>query len=481
MENVWKEIEFYSTGNRGVATHMMDRFKQCTSWERLVAMVLYSPGRTTSYPEDPPNKGIRYHCLGGGDEVGNVGIVVESEHQTRLLLDYGLAPTRPPRYPSEAPEVSDAVITHSHIDHLGMAPWLCANHRTKLHGTALTAEIAELMWHDCHKVSSIEKYPLAWDKRDIDTARNSWVLHEFNTPWTHKDWTLQMHKSGHIPGAAMLEIETPNRKILMSGDFDTRDSPLTQGAKPVKVDTLFLEGTYGGRSHPPVEDEILRFIQHVETVVDRGGTVLIPAFANGRTQDVVMRLYKHLPHLNVHVDGMGKRIAKMQMNHPETLRDPDALKQAWSWCRRVSSKSDRKRALDADVIVSTSGMLQGGPSIWYLNRLRHDTRNAVFFTGYQAEKTGGRMLQHEGKVEIFGTKTDIPLDWETFSFSTHAGHDQIVEFAAACQAEEVILYHADPTTARPPLTEALEKNGHVVHNPVNGVPQYIGEEFSRSN
>ena len=91
----------------------------CGLEHRMVTMVLYSAGRTTSYPEDAPRKGLRYHCLGGGDEVGNVGIVFENERQNRLLLDYGLAPTHPPRYPSEAPQVKDAVITHSHVDHLG--------------------------------------------------------------------------------------------------------------------------------------------------------------------------------------------------------------------------------------------------------------------------------------------------------------------------------------------------------------------------
>ena len=82
-------------------------------------MVLYSPGRTSSYPEEPPATGLRFHYLGGGDEVGNVGIILEDSEGTRLLLDYGIAPTSPPRYPSEAPLVHDAVITHSHIDHLG--------------------------------------------------------------------------------------------------------------------------------------------------------------------------------------------------------------------------------------------------------------------------------------------------------------------------------------------------------------------------
>ena len=276
--------------------------------------------------------------------------------------------------PAEAPTVHDAVITHSHIDHLGMAPWLCAHHRTRLHGTVITAELSDMMWRDCYKVSSIERYPLAWDKRDIDTALDSWYVHDFGVPWKHHGWELTLHPAGHIPGAAMLHITTPETTVLLTGDFDTRDSSLVNGAQPVKTDILFVEGTYGGRDHPPKQEEIDRFISSVEAVVNRGGTVLIPAFANGRTQDVVMMLHQYLPRLNVHVDGMGKRVAKTHMNHPKLLRDSIALERAWRWAKQVSSKSDRKKALAADVIVTTSGMLEGGPALWYLNRLRHDQK-----------------------------------------------------------------------------------------------------------
>ena len=436
-------------------------------------MVVYAPGRTSGYPQNPPERGLRYHYLGGGNEVGNVGIVLEDPTSNRLLLDYGIAPTKPPRYPNEAPHVSHAIITHSHIDHLGMVPWLASNHNSTLHGTELTAAISEMMWYDCHKVSSIEGYPLPWDKRDIDLALSAWDTHKFNTSWKQNDWKLELHRAGHIPGAAMLHVETPNKSVLFSGDFDTRDSQLTIGAKPVKTDVLFVEGTYGGRDHPPKQEENERFIERIVEVVDRGGTALVPAFANGRTQDVVMLLHKHLPELDVHVDGMGKRVAKLQMEHPETLRDPSALESAWKWCRRVSSKSDRKKALDADVIVSTSGMMDGGPSIWYLNRLRHDRKNAILLTGYQARNTGGRRLLEERKVPIFGKLANIELDVDQYSFSTHAGHQEIVQFAEECQAEDVVIYHSDPNMARPPLAEELESKGHCVHLPKNGESKEI--------
>ena len=431
-------------------------------------MVFYDPGRTSDYSDIPLKSGYRYHYLGGGNEVGNVGIVFEDSKQNRFLLDYGIAPTSPPKYPKESPPVRDAVITHSHVDHLGMVPWLPANYNTNLHGTKLTAEISRMMWNDCYKISNIERYPLPWDKRDIDTAMDSWITHEFDESWNQGEWKLNLTRAGHIPGAGMLNVETHSKKVLFTGDLDTRDSPLTAGAKPVKSDILFIEGTYGGKNHADQKDELNRFVDNVIRVTDKGGTVLIPAFANGRTQDMLMRLHQNCPELDVHVDGMGKRITKLYLENQQFIRDPKALYSAWNWCRRVASKSDRKKALEADVIISTSGMLQGGPAIWYLNRLRHDIENEIFFTGFQAKDTGGRKLQSESKIDIFGKTTDISLNWEKFSFSTHAGHKELTEFVYSCNPEDVIIYHTDADTARPPLVEELEKNGIRTHSPVNG-------------
>ena len=136
-------------------------------------MVMYNPGKISSYPSDPIENGFRYHFLGGGEEVGNVGCIIEDFTKSKLLFDYGLAPTKPPKYPAAAPKISDSIITHAHIDHLGMVPWLNSSHYTKLHATAFTAEISKLMWNDCYKVSRIEGYPLAWDKRDAKESEGS--------------------------------------------------------------------------------------------------------------------------------------------------------------------------------------------------------------------------------------------------------------------------------------------------------------------
>ena len=431
-------------------------------------MVFYNPGRTSEYSEDQIYSGYRYHYLGGGNEVGNVGVVLEDKTKNRLILDYGIAPTSPPKYPKEAPFVKNAIITHSHVDHLGMAPWLPSNYNTNLHGTELTAEISRMMWNDCYKISSIEKYPLPWDKRDIDIAMDSWITHEFNDSWIQENWKLTLLNAGHIPGAGMLKVETDDKNILFTGDFDTRNSPLTKGAKPEDVDILFIEGTYGGRNHADQELELSRFIDNVIRVTDNGGTVLIPAFANGRTQDMMMRLHQNCPELDVHIDGMGKRITKLHLEHNQFLRNPSALNDAWNWSKRVSSKSDRKKALEADVIISTSGMLQGGPAIWYLNRLRHNMENEIFFTGYQAKDTGGRKLQTKSRLDIFGKEVNIPLNWEKFSFSTHAGHKEITEFVYSCDPQDVIIYHTDPNNSRPHLVEELESNGINTHSPENG-------------
>tara|TARA_Y100000768_G_C23967385_1_gene678548 strand:- start:1774 stop:2220 length:447 start_codon:yes stop_codon:yes gene_type:complete len=114
----------------------------------------------------------------------------------------------------------------------------------------------------------------------------------------------------------------------------------------------------------------------------------------------------------------------------------------WKWVKRVYGKSDRKKALNADVIVTTSGMLDGGPALWYLNRLNSNKSNAILLTGYQAEGSGGRLLLDEGQLSIYGQMTKINLEIDQYALSNHADGPSLVKFAKDCSPKEIILFHA---------------------------------------
>ncbi len=435
-------------------------------------MVMYTAGQMSAYPKERVDKGFRFHFLGGAGEVGNVGCVLEDKTGTRLLIDYGLAPTRPPKYPGEAPKIEDVIITHSHIDHIGMAPWLVASHDAKLHATPLTAALSTMMWSDTYKISNIEGYPLPWDRRDLETAQAAWRTHEFGEWVESCDWRWRLHRAGHVPGAAMVEIETDERRILWSGDLDTRDSPNVLGAVPIECDILFLEGTYGGREHPERAGEEERFREKVMEVIQRGGMVLVPAFASGRGQDILRLLYSIDSKLDIHYDGMGKSVTRFWLEHDQFLRDPEGMRNIWSRVKRVSSKSDRKKALTADVIVTTSGMLDGGPALWYLNRIKNDDDSAVLLSGYQAESSGGRSLLDNGRLPIFGRSAEIRCEVEQFDLSNHAGHQHLVDFAKSTKAADVVLFHAPPEGAEA-LAAAIQANGQRTHIPENGKTMII--------
>jgi len=154
------------------------------------------------------------------------------------------------------------------------------------------------------------------------------------------------------------------------------------------------------------------------------------------------------------------------LNNPEHIRNPEELEKVWRWARKVRSKSDRKKALDADVIVTTSGMLDGGPAIWYLNRLRHDLSNAILLTGYQAEKSGGRQLLDKGKIPIYGNITPIDLDINQFQLSNHASHSDMTNFIQACEPNQVLFFHGDEEARKAISSEFRQKPKPIL--PLNG-------------
>lgn len=387
--------------------------------------------------------------LGGASEVGRLGMLLRHQGAT-LLFDYGIQPSDPPRYPLEAPPVDALLLTHSHLDHCGLVPVVCRQYDTDLLATPVTLDVTEILLEDSIKVSKAEGY------REPFTLEDVWATGRNAVTVAHGDQRdlgevqVEVHPAGHIPGSSMYLVNG-RRRVLFTGDLQVIDTHLLRGAEPVDCDVLILESTYAGRDHAPRATTEAQFRERVRQVVDRGGLALVPCFAVSRTQEVLMALADM--DCEIWVDGMGRAVSDVYLQHPESLRSFQAYKRALGRARMVRHHRNRQQALKGEVILTTGGMLDGGPVLHYLDHLKDDPRSEVLLTGYQVEGTNGRRLVEEGLIEVRGVRIPVRCPVSSHDFSAHAGHRELVEFVEGCDPERVILMHGE---SREALQDALE-------------------------
>lgn len=404
---------------------------------------------------------MRLRFLGGVDEVGRLGMVLEGR-KTRLLFDYGMAPRDPPEYPHEAPDVEALFLSHSHLDHSGMVPHVAGRQRCPIVGTALTREMSELLAYDSLKVARIEGYPQPFRKDDIAAMRSQWEDVSFGTVRETGEYDVRFHSAGHIPGSTMFEVDDGTTRLLFTGDINLIDTHLVARAEPVRCDVLAIEATYSGREHPDRKLTEEQLLDAVDGIVSQGGRVILPSFAVGRTQEMMCILAHH--GYDVYVDGMGKQVVQMMLENNDFLRDPRELQKALEDVNLVRTPAQRERAVKGDVLITTSGMLEGGPAMFYLKHLKEDDKSAVFFSGFQVPGSGGRSLLDTGTIDLGdGRMEKIACEVRSFDFSGHAGHSEIVEFAKRCRPEHVVLFHSDDRSA---LAESLGEFAKV-HTPAS--------------
>ncbi|OGS49234.1 MAG: mRNA 3'-end processing factor [Euryarchaeota archaeon RBG_16_68_13] len=397
--------------------------------------------------------------LGGASEVGRLGMILR-KGPTSLLFDYGLMPRDPPAYPMPAPPVDGMFVSHAHLDHSGMIPWITRRHDVDVVLTPPTADVANLLLEDSLKIADAEGYDAPFDHTDLRTARRRFRTIDFDDNVEIGDLEVTAHAAGHIPGATMYEVNG-TETTLFTGDLHTLTTDLVWGARPVPCDTLVIESTYAGRQHPERLKSELAFLRKIDQVLERGGLAVVPSFAVGRTQDILLTLLK--ARHEVWLDGMGKTVNGIYSEHPEYVRSVKKLRQAMRRVKVVHSRHGSRLALQGEVIVTTSGMLDGGPVLRYLENIRDDPRSAILLTGYQVEGTNGRQLVDKGTVDLYGVEVEIKCEWQKFDFSAHAGHDDLVRFIEGCDPRRVVLMHGEN---RELLAEALE--GREVLLPMEG-------------
>ncbi len=391
---------------------------------------------------------MEINFLGGASEVGRLGMLLKGGDAT-ILFDYGVKPADPPKYPMDAPPVDALVLTHSHLDHCGLVPVITRN-QTDVISTPVTFDIARILLEDSIKVSKNEGYPQPFTADDLESVGRNAVTVEYGDILRIGSFEVEVRSAGHIPGSCMYELND-HETVLFTGDVQTVDTHLVKGSSAVECDVLVIESTYAGRSHPDRSQTEDAFLSKVREIVERGGLAVVPCFAVARTQEILMALSD--AGFEVWLDGMGREVSQHYLRHPSYLRSRSDLQKALRRSKVVRSQSGREEALKGDVIVTTGGMLDGGPVLFYLDRLKEDSRNGVLLTGYQVEGTNGRSLLESGTIDVRGVTSNIDCEVEYFDFSAHAGHDELVEFVDRCDPSTVVLMHGD---AREALAEALE-------------------------
>ncbi len=395
---------------------------------------------------------MKFKFLGGADEIGSLGLYIE-EKNTRVLLEYGITPTKPPKFPMDAPKMDAVFLTHSHLDHSGMLPYLTLKYSPPVYATPPTLDVTEILLRDSIKVMNSEGYSSPFENEDVNRLKAIMKPISYNKKVYLDSFEIIPYNAGHIPGSAMYLIKNDS-SILFTGDIQTIQTRLVTGCDYVESDILFIESTYAGKEHPPRDITEMRFLEKIEEILERKGKVIIPAFAVSRTQELMMVLQKL--DMEYWIDGMSSKVNQIFASYGSYLRDAQEFKRSRKMARVVRNKSDRKKALESGLVITTGGMLEGGPVLYYLEHIKNDPKSGIIITGYQVEGTNGRMLLETGFVDIYGVKEKINAEVSVYDFSAHAGNSGLIEFIEKSKAHTVVLFHGENREAL--MSQINDKN-----------------------
>jgi putative mRNA 3-end processing factor len=410
---------------------------------------------------------MRFTFLGGAMEVGKSSVLLETEG-LRLIFDSGIKLTEPPTCPTPVEEVNAAFISHAHLDHCGNLPALHRENRMPIYGTPATFELSHMIQYDTIKIDKLKGYPLKFTDKDITRMIEGEIHSQFSKEYRfHNKINFSFYDAGHIPGSAGILVESEGRSAFYTGDTHATGTRLMREAEyPEHSDVVISESTYGNRTHPPRKDVEKKLLDEVDEVLDRNGTVLMPVFAIGRTQEMLLLLKDcEWP---VYLDGMARKASQIILKHQDTIKSYDQLQEAVDNTIWVKDSRQRKRITkEPCVIVTTAGMLEGGPVLDYLSHLHGDSNSNIILTGYQVEDTNGHILVEKGYVydELSGRKFQVDMNVSQYDFSAHSDRDELVKSITAMNPEDIFLMHGDPES----IDELKEQFGGIrVHTPALG-------------
>ncbi|HLH63810.1 MAG TPA: MBL fold metallo-hydrolase [Ktedonobacteraceae bacterium] len=441
---------------------------------------------------------------GGASGVGASCLAIEIADQW-IVVDAGVrvdkkADPLPDLALLEGKDVRAIFVTHAHADHIGALPLLHQAFPTvPIFASRATALLMEVMLADALKVMTrraveemeLPLYPETLVSSMLAQVRPLPVGEPFTLPIL-PSITISASRAGHIAGAVSLGFTASGGSIVVSGDISSTPQRTVLGAAPPPVerpDLLVLESTYGSRLHPNRQAEEQRLAQAVAGGLANGGHTLIPCFGLGRGQEILLILQEaqekgQIPSFPIYVDGLVRRVCSTYLLLPEALT-PRLQRQIRKGylpftgpnVSFVRDERDRERILAGPpaCILSSSGMLTGGPSAWYAARLVSNPNASILITGYQDEESPGKRLldlaDHDPKssyLEVNGQQVQVWCHFAKYSLSAHADGGELAAYATALRPRRVALVHGDDearAALRTLLTETevlLPTNGMVL-------------------
>ncbi len=375
--------------------------------------------------------------LGGCREVGRSAVMIDS-----IVVDYGVKPSDPPEFPLDGLSPKAVVISHGHLDHVGVAPNLMY-YDPRVIMTPPSHDLSMVLLKDSMNIM----HPPPYTKRELRQFESNIEEVEYEEPIEIGNYEIEFFNAGHIPGSASVHLRS-DVSILYSGDIKLEETLLLEGADTnyPETDILIVESTYFGTEHPDRKELERTFVESVADTIDMGGHAIIPAFAVGRTQEVLMILERH--GITPYVDGLGKEVAKLIERHPDYIKSPKMLKRAMRNAIPVEWKMREKVLKEPAAIVTTAGMLNGGPALFYISKLYNDDKSKIILTGYQVEGTNGDLALKHGIINL-GTRTvKLRMKVEQYDFSAHADDRQLKEYVKRVVdrgAEIVFTIHGEET------------------------------------
>jgi Cft2 family RNA processing exonuclease len=461
---------------------------------------------------------MKYVFLGGAGEVGASCLLI-SVADRKILIDCGMRISSGDHYPALpnflllkelAPKLDAIFISHAHADHVGALPVLHQYYpETSIYMTNATQELAFTMLNNFARSQSEVSYYTPTQVGDALGAENIKIYEEGCQvkDWMKiedwgDDWAYAMARSGHILGAVSIYLKTPEGKFLYTGDvsaFNQRTVDAHADMSGTNPDFMWCEATYGDKEHPSRSTEERNLVNEVAAVIESGGTVLIPSFALGRAQEIILILKNAMenqiiPKFPVYIDGLVNQICQLYSRHAlipglagkylrncgaEVLRKQSKKKYEhifYSKSIRPVHRGGRASILKDTTpkcIIASSGMLNGGASVEYAKTLAPGAKNAIFLSGYQDAESPGRRLQElqQGDELTFADNDVVEVNCQIkrFYLSAHSDRSQLIKMIRLASPKALALVHGEETAIHS-LREKLKEDFSVAA-PINELPE----------